>query len=361
MPLNFSNAYRWTRCASAGRETQGIPALYDTGELSNPRKEGRAAAWVADGVLRGDASCAADFLGELSPDGWTITPDMVDHVQAYITHVSSFGAVRSEASLEWYGITGRVDQHISSDSETLRIFDLKYGFRIVEPEDNEQLLLAAITLLKGHHRDVELTIFQPRPFHPAGPWRTWKITPADLMSWADFFRYRADDARLPNPGGRAGSYCEDCPFAGPSTCAALGIEIASRFESMSVDTQPGPLPAARIKSELDWLKETEKMINARRKATMAEASARARRGEFIPGMMLAEKYGHRKFTVPLTMVEMMTGVHPYRDVEMSPAELEREGVLTEIVNTISKPQFAGYDLVPYSETVVKRVMGDKST
>jgi hypothetical protein len=196
MPLNFSNAYRWTRCAAAGQDFPAGTGYGIGAELSAPRKEGRAAAWIADGVLRGDASCAADYLGELSPDGWTVTPDMVDHVQRYIDHVSSFGAVQSEASMSWYGITGRVDQHCATVGDTLRIFELKYGFRIVEPEENEQLLLAAITLLKGHHRDVELTVFQPRPFHPSGPVRTWNITPSVLMRWADYFRMKADGALL---------------------------------------------------------------------------------------------------------------------------------------------------------------------
>src|SRR5687768_13171981 len=99
--LTPSTAHLWGNCAlsahfvrtggdvDTGRDT-------DAGD-SEARREGSAAHWVADGVLRGDAHSCGDFEGETAPNGWVVTPDMVRHVQGYVDFVRSLGSVvRSE-------------------------------------------------------------------------------------------------------------------------------------------------------------------------------------------------------------------------------------------------------------------------
>lgn len=350
--LNFYNSARWTRCAASAVPAPAVPG--DPEPQSDAQREGIAAAWVADIVLRGDATTAEDAQGETAPNGWIITEDMVHHVQGYIDHVQSHGGTpRSETALRWNGVYGRPDAHVSDTGNVLHIDDLKYGYKIIEPEGNTQLLLAACALVQPHHTEFNLTIYQPRPYHPAGPCRIWTLTRRQLEEWSLWLADRVTAAEEPNPVATPGEQCDYCPRR---TCCPAIIETTYATHDVISSRSPGrKLTGAELASELRFLQMAERLLKARLSGTASEAEARARAGEFIPGWALETNRGRRELTASPDVVADLTGVDPYKRVLKSPAELEREGVPPPLVKALSTPPYAGVKLTEWKPSDIKRM------
>ena len=82
MLLRPSAAHRWWRCSASISATRLPDALPE--EDQDAAREGTCAAWVAECVINGDASSAADMLGRSHENGWEVDDDMVRHVQEYM-------------------------------------------------------------------------------------------------------------------------------------------------------------------------------------------------------------------------------------------------------------------------------------
>jgi hypothetical protein len=68
----------------------------------------------------------------------------------------------------------------------LVVCDLISGKFPVEAKDNTQLMIYGLGALSRYGNEdttMELTIVQPRGFHPDGPVRTWDISAVDLVEW----------------------------------------------------------------------------------------------------------------------------------------------------------------------------------
>lgn len=356
MPLNFYNSHRWTKCpASAAPSGRHAPGSYGiTAPRTDSQLEGDAAAWVAAGVLNGDAASAGEFIGETDPGGWTVTADMIRHVERYIEIARASGRqVIAEQDVTVLGglVTGRPDSHTAHDGETLRVLELKYGWKIVEPENNTQLLLAAIAFVEPHHKYFSLEVFQPRPYHPDGAHRKWVITAHDLDEWAQWFYSCALSALEPMPIAAPGEHCTHCP---DTHCHARSRQIYNVFESVGDHRRSTPALPAELGAELSFLRSASALIASKLSSVEAEADARARR-EFIPGWTLEPVDGRRVVTATPRTVAMLTGVDPYRQVLKSPAELEAEGVHPETIALISNKPRVGFRLVEESSKAIARL------
>jgi hypothetical protein len=366
--LTPSTAPLWTKCAFSAwinrPATAGaygavvVPFIPEPDPASDEaRREGIAADWIANGVLRGDAASAAEYDGETAPNGHVVTSDMVRHVQGYIDYCRAQGKVvqaQVPVNIPHLFIRGLADSQVLSDSSTLTIIDLKYGWSIVEAEFNAQLLCEAIALFNPEiHDRVRLTIYQPRPSHPEGKARHWDMDDAELTDAYHWLARKAMEATSPGakatPGGGHCRYCD-----GRGRCAALAEATYQAFEHVR-GTKLMALDAHALGDELTFVTEALALIKARHSGVEAEVKGRMKRGEYIPKWMFDQRQSDRDWHEPLDVVEQRTGVHPYKMVPKSPAELEKEGADPDIVNELSSRQFTGLKLVPATKRAFSKL------
>lgn len=338
MSLAASQAWRWIKCSMSGVGVGPAPP-HET--PSDAEIEGRAAHWVAECVLLGDAFSAHDLIGRLSPDGHEITADMAKHVQGYIDVVLG-SEIESRFSVD-PNIEGRADAVRSADTY-LMVYEFKYGWQIVEPAFNPQLMLAAAGFLKPSHHTVMLVVYQPRPFHPQGMLRIWTV-PREIIEYhVKFIKERAALALGVNPQATPGNHCINCRKAG--VCRALAITV---FE---VSEHPGManVPVEFLGREWNHLRRVSKMLTARLNALSAEIEARLNANEYVPGVMFKDRVG-RKWKGDPRVIEAFTGMKLHKIVTLTPAQAEKEGYEVDgfITNTVSR------DLAPATAREMEKI------
>lgn len=121
-----------------------------------------------------------------------------------------------------FGGTGDAVIYKPEDS-TLHVIDLKFGMKVVEPQDNLQLCSYAVGAARkvwgGAVNKIVLTIIQPRAFHSAGPVRSWEISYAELEVLQRKLARVIKLAEQPNAPRAAGDHCFFCKAA--SFCDTL--------------------------------------------------------------------------------------------------------------------------------------------
>jgi len=131
---------------------------------------------------------------------WEVTRDMAMYVQRYVDQVTAAAKdgtllveqrVRFGESIGVPGAFGTGDAIIiTNDGKTLKVRDLKYGFKPVSPVENMQMMLYALGALyefdylidTDELEHIDLQILQPRTSTQDEPWIT---TPARLFEFAE--------------------------------------------------------------------------------------------------------------------------------------------------------------------------------
>lgn len=327
MDLRPSSGHVWTQCSIQPLMASRMPAEVP----SDPAREGTCAAWLAEMVLTKQAPRAADMIGAIHENGWVVDAEMAYHIQPYVDLIRSHGGtVHTERKVVLnQHIKGTPDAFAVLDAEgILYVDDLKYGYLIVEPYRLPQVSIYAGAILKMLTargvtiRRVEIGIYQPRSWHPAGVHRKWVTNPEDLMQFVKWIEDRGEACQDPNAMATPGDHCEYCPAG--ATCAAVAHE-GYRVHSMLVAEGQRHMTAAEAVKELAFLDMVDKMISGRKKAVEAEVEARIQKAEHFPGWHLEERRGNRRFKFDPLTVEIMTGINPKVTKTVNPAELERMG------------------------------------
>ncbi|MFA5387031.1 MAG: DUF2800 domain-containing protein [Candidatus Paceibacterota bacterium] len=317
-----SHAHRWIKCSMSAH------APRDTAARNDAALEGIAAHKIAGSVLKNEASGAHDFVGR-TIGGHFVTSDMAIFTQIYIDYIRSLNAdysVEMEVKLP-HNINGRCDNAVITASNILHIVDFKFGWKIVEPQMHEAMMLYARGFLQPHHQSVKLTIVQPRPNHTLGKIRHADYSVDQIVYHTDYFFERAALAQQPNPIATPGRWCDGCNNA--VTCAALGYNIYDIFEIVS----HGGHLQHNLGESLKFLQLAHTLITAQLKSTEAEVEANLSRGVHVPGWMFEPKIGHRKWKFPLKIIEAMSGFNLTKTVELSPAQAEMLGLNTDGLTT----------------------------
>jgi hypothetical protein len=338
IPLRPSSAHVWTKCPGQPTMVSRLPPEVP----SDPAREGTCAAWVAEMVLTGQVPDAAAMLGRSHENGWLITDDMVAYIAKYVEQVRSHGgkvSVERKVRLNRW-VEGTPDAFAVLDADgVLRADDLKYGFGIVEPYRNPQVSIYVAAILRHLTsrdviiRRVVIGIYQPRAWHPAGVYRTWACTPEQLMEFVHEIEATIPDTQVENPKLTAGSHCDHCPAA--ATCAAVAHENYRVFEHVASDTQRH-MSGDELARELSFLQLAQDMLDARTTAVYAEAEARMKQAQHIPGWHMEERRGQRRWKVPAPVVKALTGIDPEVKKMVTPAELERLGASPVVVKAITE-------------------------
>lgn len=299
-------------------------------QSTDAAREGTCAAWVAECVLKGMFGKCADMVGQVHSNDWVVDEEMAYHVQGYVDTVRGRGGTtNAEMSVRLTEtIAGTYDSSaVSFDGETLFGDDLKYGFSIVDVWECTQLII----YLYGEYlrlgrpasiKRVTMGIYQPRAFHPEGIHRTWTITIAELYEYAVKIVAAGDKCQDPNAVATPGPHCTHCK--GRLECFSLTATTYKLFDVIE-RTEQGEMSAEELANEANFIKLAESLLDARKTAIHAELDARLEKDEYIRGWSREKRYGHRKYSVDPVTIHLLTGVNPFKEQVVGPAELERLG------------------------------------
>jgi hypothetical protein len=156
-----------------------------------------------------------------------------------------------------------------TETNTLIVWDFKYGYVSVEAYENWQMLCYAGGIaMGGSEINVELRIVQPRAYHPSGPVRVWKLTAEELAPYVATLQEAAEKALSPNPQTVAGSHCLYCKAK--HACEASRATGYNYVEACG--TSEGlELPDEHLGQELDILDKGIKMLTKRKESLEHEA------------------------------------------------------------------------------------------
>lgn len=289
------------------------------------RDEGIAAHWLAKEWFEGREHPP----GTKAPNGWVLTDDMNEHVASY---VSALECGTMECDLTWgtdaFEVRSRADHVHYYDplGGTLTVDDFKYGWRLVDPFENWTLIAYAIgwCIRNGASPAViRLRIHQPRPYHPDGPLREWRL------SYDELLRYHAQiQARLMHPSDdlHTGPQCAKCHAL--ADCPAARMASMNAIDATTDRAFSDALPNHILAHEYDTLTLAESIIKDRREALEELMTHKIRTGTVIAGYALKQRYAQTRWKPGLTgdTMSMVTGVDLRKDGLVTPAEAKRRGV-----------------------------------
>nr|DAF77027.1 MAG TPA: Protein of unknown function (DUF2800) [Caudoviricetes sp.] len=358
--LRPSNAFKWSNCAL----NPHFEAAAGPDEPTDAAREGTCAAWVAECVLRGDAQTTRDLIDRNHENGWLVDEDMVYYTQKYVNHVRSRGGTVSaeQRVVICAFIQGTLDSScVSFESDTLYVDDLKYGMEPVDVFENPQLILYGggeyLRLGRpGHIRKVRLGIYQPRAFHHEGPYRYWDVTIDELMMLLQDLITRGHMVQQPGALATPGPWCHRC--TGAKGCEALAHSIYRGAEFISKSAHYRELTDEEIAAELDAINLIAKLLKARRAAIEPDAESRLR-SKGLRGYYLKSRTGNRVFKYAPEVIKAMTGVDPYENSLCTPAELERRGARSDVVEFLTEKPPLPKKLERLSDKEMRRMFDKK--
>ena len=333
--LRPSSSGIWTVCALAPHLWQGVADVE-----TDAAREGTCAAWLAETCVREDRD-PIDMLDVQHPNGWVVDNEMVYHIQGYVDRLRSYDGVvdvERKVRLNAY-IAGTPDAFAVVRDDRLVVDDLKYGYRAVDPTSPQMFIYAGAILRRLLSRQdvkikqVTLGIYQPRIYHPSGPYRSVTMWPEEIMSYVHEIELAAERVQQPSPIATPGGHCRYCKAAG--VCSAAANALYDAYETMRLG-QERDLTIDEIGRELEFLGLVDDLVTARKTAIKAEATTRLDRGERIPGWHMQHGSGRRKWSASADTVHLMTGVDPTDTTMVTPAELERRGANRRVVRNLTE-------------------------
>lgn len=339
---------RFMMCNGSRLLSGEIPTTAPTDTTA--RDEGTAAHYMATVAFSGQHT-VEELVDRKAPNGTYMTSDMAEHVTAYNeilrSHAFMIGVeidTSHDASPNW-AIKGRCDFAGLKTESHLHIVDFKYGYRIVEPDENWTLISHAIGVLKQHQQlkidHVSLSIFQPRPYHPEGKLRTVTMEARELND-----AFQTLNLKLVNPSDelRTSNHCGYCPAMAQCPAARLAqfnaIDASETVYSDEINNDV-------LTQTLETLYRAQDMLEQRLKAFEELAKYRIKGGQVVKNYSVEMGLGHTRWKEGLTpeLLNALTGKNLEARKLVTPAEAKRLGVDPEVIKPLTERPSTGIKLV----------------
>lgn len=309
----------------------------------------------------------ATFIGKSASNDVVITDDMADHVSLILDYVNTnFPAPRGleiEVQLQTRkgrAIKGRCDiAAFHQLPDHLTIPDLKYGWKIVNPENNTQLLIyaggvIAKIIAAGHQppKTIELIIMQPRPSHHRGPFRRWVIAYDELLQRLEKILDAADRTYDEPNTFVPGPWCGDCVVA--PKCEALrnaGLRIIDQYVGKTMSTD---VAADQLGRELEIIRRCESILQDRKEAVEHVMGERIRKGEIFPHWSVQQTYSRDEWRDKQAAIGLgvLFGISIAKIAPFTPNQAIKAGIPETVVRKVSGKRPTGMKLI--NEDVTER-------
>lgn len=319
------------------------------------KKEGDAADWVVQQVFSGQIT-ANELIERKAPNGVHITAEMVEHLEEYLKAITcnpdtilkaiTYIEYENSHTVGAVQINGRADLvKYDPARRHLDIGDLKYGWGIVEPENNWTLLSHVFGFMVQNPDAIietaTLTIYQPRPRHYFGPVRSWSINGQNINQL-----YSEMVKILTNLTDRlqTSEHCYKCPAL--ATCPAArkaqlnAIESSEKAYVETVDNET-------LSFVLDHFDRAVDMLTQSKKAYEEMALFRIKNGQIIKNYSTETGLSNSNWVEHATpeVLQMLTGKDLTKKKLVTPAEAKRQGVNEDIVASLTERNNTGVKLV----------------
>lgn len=301
---------------------------------------------------------------------FNLTP-IFDDIRSRIDYDKG-GDVLCEQRIDWstrsgINIKGQYDIAFVDHDDRLCIEDLKYGWGLVEVEENWQLLAYAIgeVIRRGRaFKEICLTIHQPRPHHEDGSSRTWTLSYSKLIEYKDTIEKRMQELVNGEKSFQTSKQCKYCLGTGEA-CPAFNrlfyrsLEIStesSQFIQDSIDND-------ELAMQIDQIKRAEEVLKIKKDSVMQLGILRIAKGDVIPGYIQEKKYSNRKWKKGISpeAIGMMTNKNLIKKTMISPADAEKLGITKDLVNQLTERVFTGNKLIKKNATEIgNKIFGNNN-
>jgi len=349
--------------------SRNMPASFASVDSdTTDRDEGNAADWLAEQVFAGADINA--LVNTKAFNGVIITADMADHVASYLAALHPGGAMQVETSYgtDAWRTNGRAD-HIAivaspedqrEGQYALVVDDLKYGWRIVDPFENWTLISHAIgycIFRQIQPHTVALRIHQPRPHHPDGKVREWRLSYDELLTY-----YARIVETLTNPSNNLVTGLPWC-----AGCRALATCPAARMSRMNIIDAASRTFSDQITSdalgyELDVIRTARATLEAHEAALQELTIHRIKKGEIFENYGLEKQYSHTRFKsgISAQALTAATGIDCVKPGTITPAEFKRRGGSQADYDALTERPMTGIKLIRASaDQRARRALGVK--
>ena len=333
--ISASGAGRWVSCTGSVEMCRPIPEV-----ISQSAAEGHAAHWAATEMIYGKDN----MVGRKAPNGHIIDDEMVQHITPYVEDIHSVS--RTHLMVEKTVPITRVNEaafgtpdcwYFDIPNATLYIWDLKYGWGLVEVYENWQLIMYAIGVTdyigEEHIDKIVMLLAQPRPPHKDGRIREWVIKATDLRPYGNILAAKAIEALSDNSTLSTGPWCRNCE--------ALLVCPANRSATLNAIDITG-LPVTPEKSdigyELELLTRAKDLIKQRHEACETRAIELIKQGSQVSGWSIEPIPGRLQWTKTTAEVSILGSVYGI-DLIQEPAAITPSQAITK---GIPEPVITGY-------------------
>lgn len=321
--LSASSSARWLECPPSAVAA----TLYPAADNAYTR-EGTLAHEVAEHVVHSGLNFAE--VGFSAKEG--VTPEMVDHAQAYRDYIQELirddsAVVLLEQRLDfspWVPDGFGTGDCIIIQGHRLDVVDYKFGQGVaVSAVNNSQMMLYGLGAWNDFGsvydiHEIGLHIFQPRINNIS----TFELSVDDLLLWGETVKPRAQLAAKGCGPYKSGEHCRFCPHAG--SCVTLAASCFNEVEKHGgVDAVPTLTP-----EQVGEVLKQEPIITAWLKAVKDRALSALLDGESVPGFKVVEGRGSRAWSDETIIVNLLDTAgykkEEYTKTELlSPAAMEK--------------------------------------
>lgn len=321
-----SSAEQWINCPGSVSLQERFPDTSDNTDAL----DGVTCHAVATGALENGFSSVSGYLTSgLFVSSAVVTDDIIDAAQVYVSEVRRISGddpvmVERKVSISAVHPTdcwGTLDTaYYDPRTGDLHIWDLKYGWGLVEVTENWQLALYALGLIEEMNprpQRVVMRIVQPRPYHPDGTRRARAVRMVELLPFAGIAQVAVRAAESPEPHCKTGRYCKHCSaLLQCDTARKAGLFVADMISG----TRSAPVTPEQIGFELRLFRRLSEMAGHRLAAAEAAALAMARSGTEIPGWQIGTTAGKTEWA-PAAATEILAVAEMFGVTVTAPSKL----------------------------------------
>jgi len=361
LTINADDLNRFMRCnGSRLMATSPVAMSADT----SARDEGTAAHYMAVATFTNQFKIN-ELVDRKAPNGVYMSSEMAEFVSEYLHAIVNRYVMFAEMEVDTsfsglsFAVNGRADHiSVSSDGSTLCVDDFKYGWGIVEPELNWTLISHAVGFcsLRGiRPTEFVFTIHQPRPYHPDGKVREWRVSEKEFT---DLHSQLINALMHPSDTISTGEHCHKCPSLANCPAAQKASMNAVDVSEMAFNDE---IDNVALSQELDVLHHAERAITNRLKACEELAKHRVKTGAVVENYSLEPTISNRNWKKGITpeFIASVTGVDISEKSMLSPAKAEKL-INPEIVKTFTERFDTGIKLIRVkANKKAKRIFGEK--
>ena len=335
LPIGTSSVHRVMACPASYQRGKVAPR----GNTSGAASEGTMLHTVMEAVYADDKE-AKDLVGDTFNDDLTFTEDMrIDQILPAIAATEKLLDLidADELVLEQFVqyvpdlVGGTLDMiAVSADEKTLLLNDYKFGFLTVSPENNKQILLAALAASvdpKTKHLFDKAEKFvgaitQPKAYGDTAP--TWEFTKDDLKTFEEKLKVALTYAESDVPPAESGSHCKFCPaspFCPEKKLAAQGALVLNLND------------AEQLSAVLDMVDELDMFI----KSAKSLAHDLLEKGANIPNYKLVQKRASRVWAEPEVVETIIRNAKKMKIADAYTMKLKSPAQIEKLCKTLELP------------------------